>query len=638
MEVKEKTKRQVIRELEKMDQQATKLKDGESHNKSDEELRKKNASRILVVDDASVDRELLKNILTNHGYQVSMASSGSMALRSVPVEMPDLILLDVKMPGMDGYDVCRMLKSDEQSPQIPIIFISSLDETEDIVKGFNAGGVDFISKPFQPAEVMARVETHLALRCLQRKLEAQNIQLQQEINDRKQAERLLLEREAHYRAIVETFDGFIYICSKDYRVEFMNERFIKRTGYDGTGEICYKVIHDRDSICPWCVNDRVFSGETVRWEVQSPKDNRWLYVVNTPLYHEDGTISKQSMILDITDRKQVEEELQRSHDNLERLVAERTDELLIKNRQLEAEIEERKKVEEYLRESEQRLSDIIDFLPDATFAIDSKGKVIAWNRAIEEMTGAKPEDILGKGDYEYALPFYGFRRPILIDSVFSTDEKVQKEYSFFKKEGDVLWAEGNASVNNEIRVLWAKASPLYDCRGNILGAIESIRDITERRRAEESLKKREKELDVKTRNLEELNTALKVLLKQREDDKNEIEKRTMSNVKELIIPYIEKLKKGSLDSKDMAYLRIVESNLNGILSPFSHRLSTKYMSFTPKELQIAHLIAEGKTTKEIAELLNTSTGTIDFHRNNIRNKLNLKNRRANLRSYLLTLS
>ncbi|MCX5846479.1 MAG: response regulator [Deltaproteobacteria bacterium] len=520
MEVKEKTKGQAIRELEELDQHATKLKEGESHNKPAEELRKENSSRILVVDDASVDLELLKNILTNHGCQVSTASSGNMALRSVPVEMPDLILLDVKMPGMDGYEVCRLLKSDGQSPQIPIIFISSLDETEDIVKGFNAGGIDFISKPFQPAEIIARVETHLALRHLQKKLEAQNIQLQQEIND----------------------------------------------------------------------------------------------------------------------RKQVEEELQRSHDNLERLVAERTDELLIKNRQLEAEIEERKKVEEYLRESEQRLSDIIDFLPDATFAIDSKGKVIAWNRAIEEMTGAKPEDILGKGDYEYALPFYGIRRPILIDLVFSTDERVRKEYSFFKKEGDVLLAEGNASVKNEIRVLWTKASPLYDCRGNITGAIESIRDITERRRSENALKKREKELDVKTRNLEELNTALKVLLKQREDDKNEIEKRTMSNVKELIIPYIDKLKKGSLDSKDMAYLSIVESNLNGILSPFSHRLSTKYMSFTPKELQIAHLITEGKTTKEIAELLNTSTGTIDFHRNNIRNKLNLKNRRANLRSYLLTLS
>jgi len=539
---------------------------------------------------------------------------------------------------MDGYEVCRLLKSDGKNPQIPIIFISSFDETKDIVKGFHTGGVDFISKPFQPAEVIARVETHLALRRLQKKLEAQNIQLQQEINDRKQAERLLLEREAHYRAIVETFDGFIYICSKDYRVEFMNEQFIKRTGYDGTGETCYKVIHDRDSICPWCVNDRVFNGETVRWEVQSPKDNLWFYVVNTPLYHEDGSLSKQSMILDITNRKQVEEALQRSHDNLERLVAERTNELLINNRQLEAEIEERKKVEEYLRESEQRLSDIIDFLPDATFAIDSKGKVIAWNRAIEEMTGAKPEDILGKGDYEYALPFYGVRRPILIDLVFSTDERVQNEYSFFKKEGDVLLAEGNASVKNEIRVLWAKASPLYDCRGNIMGAIESIRDITERRQSEKALKKREKELEVKTRNLEELNTALKVLLKQREDDKNEIEKRTMSNVKELIIPYIEKLKKGGLDNKDMAYLSIVESNLNGILSPFSHRLSTKYMSFTPKELQIAHLITEGKTTKEIAELLNTSTGTIDFHRNNIRIKLNLKNRRANLRSYLLTFS
>jgi light-regulated signal transduction histidine kinase (bacteriophytochrome) len=98
----------------------------------------------------------------------------------------------------------------------------------------------------------------------------------------------------------------------------MNEECIKRTGYDATGELCYQVLHDRDSICPWCVNERVLKGETVRWEVKSPKDNRWFYIVNTPIHKADGTVSKQAMILDITDRKEMEEALERSAEKIKR--------------------------------------------------------------------------------------------------------------------------------------------------------------------------------------------------------------------------------------------------------------------------------------------------------------------------------
>jgi light-regulated signal transduction histidine kinase (bacteriophytochrome) len=115
---------------------------------------------------------------------------------------------------------------------------------------------------------------------------------------------------------VEAFDGLIYICSEDYRIEFMNEELIKRTGHDATGELCYRVLHDRDSVCPWCVKERVLEGETVRWEIESPKDNRWYYVVNTPIYNADGTISKQAMILDITDRKKMEEALEKSAEKI----------------------------------------------------------------------------------------------------------------------------------------------------------------------------------------------------------------------------------------------------------------------------------------------------------------------------------
>jgi PAS domain S-box-containing protein len=126
---------------------------------------------------------------------------------------------------------------------------------------------------------------------------------------------------AQYEAIIEAFDGFIYICSQNFEVEFMNQRFIERTGYYPLGQKCYKALHDLETVCPWCVNDRVFRGETVRWEVLSPKDNHWYYVVNTPIRHPDGTMSKMAMIQDITDRKEAEESLARAARALKTLSA-----------------------------------------------------------------------------------------------------------------------------------------------------------------------------------------------------------------------------------------------------------------------------------------------------------------------------
>jgi PAS domain S-box-containing protein len=133
-----------------------------------------------------------------------------------------------------------------------------------------------------------------------------------DVSGRKQADSALLESMERYRAVVDAYDGLIYICSQDYRIEYMNGRMIERTGRNAIGEPCYRALHDRDSICPWCVNDQVFLGETVRWEVQSPKDHRWYYVVNTPIRHADGTLSKQSMMMDITERKQAEDILKES--------------------------------------------------------------------------------------------------------------------------------------------------------------------------------------------------------------------------------------------------------------------------------------------------------------------------------------
>ena len=117
---------------------------------------------------------------------------------------------------------------------------------------------------------------------------------------------------AQYEAIIEAFDGLIYICTQNYEIEFMNQRFIERQGDYPLGQKCYAALHGRDQVCPWCINDQVFQGKTVRWEVQSPKDLRWYAVVNTPIQHSDGSMSKMAMIQDVTVQKRMEKALQES--------------------------------------------------------------------------------------------------------------------------------------------------------------------------------------------------------------------------------------------------------------------------------------------------------------------------------------
>jgi len=140
-------------------------------------------------------------------------------------------------------------------------------------------------------------------------------------------------------------------------------------------------------------------------------------------------------------------------------------------------------------ESEHRMSDIINFLPDATFAIDRAGRVIVWNKAIEEMTGVAAREILGRSDHEYAIAFYGERRKILIDLVFSPDTETEALYShLIRKEGDAIFTETEIKgPGEEPRWVWAKAGPLYDSDGKMVGAIESVRDISDRKKAEKVL-------------------------------------------------------------------------------------------------------------------------------------------------------
>ncbi len=142
-----------------------------------------------------------------------------------------------------------------------------------------------------------------------------------DITERKQMEDELRVTREKYRTIVDAYDGFIYICSQDYRIEFMNRRLIEWCGQYAKGKLCYEALHGRDSICPWCVNERVFSGETVHWDIQCPKDGRWYHVVNVPICNANGTLSKHSVIADIHDLKLTEKLLLEQKKQLEELNA-----------------------------------------------------------------------------------------------------------------------------------------------------------------------------------------------------------------------------------------------------------------------------------------------------------------------------
>ena len=154
---------------------------------------------------------------------------------------------------------------------------------------------------------------------------------------------------------------------------------------------------------------------------------------------------------------------------------------------------------------------------------------------------------------------------------------------------------------------------------------------------ERRVKIRTRDLEIKTKSLEEMNTAMKVLLKKREEDKTEIENNVLTNVKELVMPFVDKFRETQLDDQQKTFLSIIESNLNEIISPFTRKLSLEFLNLTPTEIQIANMTKHGNTSKKIAKIMNISPRTVDTHKKNIRRKIGLEGKRANPRSYLLSL-
>ncbi len=288
----------------------------------------------------------------------------------------------------------------------------------------------------------------------------------------------------------------------------------------------------------------------------------------------------------------------------------------------------RVKAEKQLLNTKLFLENIFATTRDGIYVSNPQGQCIMINRAFSDITGYTQDELIGcspaslladDSDAELSQQ--------IMKAMDNQDDLSLFEARWKRKNGEVFPAEVRLAV-------------LKTESGDYNGIVASVRDITERRRVLEELRRSHEQLEEKVRerteNLEEMNTALRVLLQGREEDKQTHEDKILGNVSELVLPYLDRLKTTRLDERQRSSIAIIEANLKDIVAPFAGRTASRNLSLTPAEIQIANLIKHGMTAKEIAGITSLSPRTIECHRASIRKKLGLINRKVNLRAYLLS--
>jgi PAS domain S-box-containing protein len=278
-------------------------------------------------------------------------------------------------------------------------------------------------------------------------------------------------------------------------------------------------------------------------------------------------------------------------------------------------ISTRKEIEEALKQTVLYNRSLIEANLDPLVTIGPEGKITDVNASTEKATGFSRNELIGTDFSDY----------------FTDPGKARAGYEKVFREGIVRDYELVIKhKDGQTTPVFYNASIYKDSSGNIAGVFAAARDVTER-------KQTEKELKEKSRVLEELNTALKVLINRYKNDEKEFEERITSSIRMGITPYIAKLKETRQDVRQSAITEIIESTLEDITSPFFKAISSEHFRFSPKEIEIISYIRQGKTTKEMAQLLGLGKRTIDSYRDNIRNKLGLSSKKINLRTYLLSI-
>ena len=288
---------------------------------------------ILIIDDQPNNLRFISNLLTKEGYKVQRAISGKMAVNANFTVLPDLILLDIAMPKMNGYDVCERLKANEKTREIPVIFLSVFHEIFHKVKAFEVGGVDYITKPFQVEEVLVRIENQLTIQQLSKQLKQQNAQLQLEVEFRKRTEQALRESKARLQKLAVNIPGVIYQFVKQPEGSF-NFEYISYGCQDIYELECEQILKDPelcfDQNYP---DDRQYLARKIaasarslepfafEWRIVTPSGKlKWLQSNSRPELRENGDIVWYGVLFDISDRKQAEIETATAKAALERQV------------------------------------------------------------------------------------------------------------------------------------------------------------------------------------------------------------------------------------------------------------------------------------------------------------------------------
>ena len=282
-----------------------------------------------------------------------------------------------------------------------------------------------------------------------------------------------------------------------------------------------------------------------------------------------------------------------------------------------------------MKQARDFLENIFQTTDNGMFVTGDGGHIIRTNRAFANILGYEDQELHG---LHYSVLYTSRLKPDMPspeqDLLMGKGALQHYETQYTKKDGAIIDVEINLSL-------------LKDTAGRTTGAVVAVRDITVRKHMEEELKRDRTELEKKvlerTANLEEVNTALRVLLKRREEDKAALEDKVLINISRLITPSMQKLKEGSLDERQRLYLDLLENNLRDIISPFLQALSLKHLQLTPMEIEVANFIKNGRNSKQIAEILDVSRKTVEFHRDNIRRKAAIKNKKINLQTYLMSL-
>lgn len=458
---------------------------------------------ILIVDDDPTAIRFLSTLLEENGYKVRIALSGSDAFDSLTTGLPDLILLDIQMPDMNGFEVCQQLKASEQYQQIPVIFISSLEETVDKVKGFQVGGIDYVTKPYACEEVLARVKTHLTRCAMQKQLIAKNQQLEKEIIARQRFEKALQKSEEKWRSITENSPDHIMLIDQARKILFINhtvpdltqEEIIGKSIYDYIPSAfqkdaadCYKQVFATSKPSVYFTEYHAKNGDIKYFEARVG-----------PVFRNDQVVALTMSVRNITEQRLAENQLKQYQENLELRVEERTAELNQANEQLQDEINERKQAEQALSKSNALLKAVIEQAPFAIQICEGTAdnwEILTTNKKAQCITGATEEQIRGLGiaHGEVTHPekltwqmLYPDGSPCLQQdaplSIAMSQGKVTKNAEMIIRRADGV----------EHTIL-CNATPIYNDKNDkreIIAGVVVCPDITERKQVELALQKSE---------------------------------------------------------------------------------------------------------------------------------------------------